>query len=596
MGSRALRLVALAGVVGLTAAGCPNGCNKNGECSQNDICTCNSLWMGPDCSQRTCLYGPAWAADNSDPHAVVECANQGACNRVTGECECFDGFEGRACTRMSCPNKCSGNGICKKLKDLNTTVPYSASNWDADRIGGCLCDPGYYGVDCSLRYCPTGDDPLTLCASTNRNHVQEIKFILGSYTKHDFSAGDDSSMGGISYINTDETMEIFGVSGGLTGSSFASIRNEPNNFHFKLNFVDQYGAAWTTHGVDYVMATNAGTGNVNARDAIERALETLPNNKVKDVVVTTNLDTSISTAVYTRRYLVTFVADATSSVNVGLQNTMEVPNGYSCAYTGCSPVVKMPFLYRYCAAQGATLDVAETALGTTAATIKCYTGDENTQANFVAGKFLRLHPDSYPQMPPGIAVDTAISSAAAYQKRYDMRIVVAVVDPKGDASDTAVDVYYTRVIIGHDNIMSDSERIGLQAPYNGPFSTNPAYSMYPSLNGFTYQGQIPASYEKLALAGAPGVYISFPERDIVSTDTYMRMYEIMIKLPHATVTPVTAEEQVHTIDGIGWEEPVDIEVENIECSGRGTCDRSLGTCACYQGYTGVACHTQSAVV
>jgi hypothetical protein len=28
----------------------------------------------------------------------AECSNRGACNRVTGECECFDGFTGLACT------------------------------------------------------------------------------------------------------------------------------------------------------------------------------------------------------------------------------------------------------------------------------------------------------------------------------------------------------------------------------------------------------------------------------------------------------------------------------------------------------------------
>lgn len=52
---------------------------------------------------------------------------------------------------VSCPNKCSGNGVCKALKDLNTTVPYSVNNWDANRIMGCQCDPGYFGHDCSQR-------------------------------------------------------------------------------------------------------------------------------------------------------------------------------------------------------------------------------------------------------------------------------------------------------------------------------------------------------------------------------------------------------------------------------------------------------------
>ena len=39
--------------------------------------------------------------------------------------------------------------------------PNNAATWDATRIYGCLCDPGYEGYDCSLRSCPYGDDPGT---------------------------------------------------------------------------------------------------------------------------------------------------------------------------------------------------------------------------------------------------------------------------------------------------------------------------------------------------------------------------------------------------------------------------------------------------
>jgi len=47
-------------------------------------------------------------------------------------------------------------------KDPGTgTVFRYESQWDAYKIYGCNCDPKYFGVDCSLRYCPNGDDPLT---------------------------------------------------------------------------------------------------------------------------------------------------------------------------------------------------------------------------------------------------------------------------------------------------------------------------------------------------------------------------------------------------------------------------------------------------
>ena len=42
---------------------------------------------------------------------------------------------------------------------LLTDTTYS--NWDAEMVFGCVCDLGFFGYDCSLRTCPTGDDPLT---------------------------------------------------------------------------------------------------------------------------------------------------------------------------------------------------------------------------------------------------------------------------------------------------------------------------------------------------------------------------------------------------------------------------------------------------
>jgi hypothetical protein len=41
--------------------------------------------------------------------------------------------------------------------------------WDAHKIYGCICDEGYYGFDCSLRYCPIGDDPHTTVSNFQPN-------------------------------------------------------------------------------------------------------------------------------------------------------------------------------------------------------------------------------------------------------------------------------------------------------------------------------------------------------------------------------------------------------------------------------------------
>ena len=105
----------------------------------------------------------------------MECSNAGHCDRGLGACQCFEGFEGAACQRASCPNQCSGRGTCLTLYDLGRFegpdyahpgkggdgIGPLYSNWDRDSISACNCHPGYFGPDCSLAMCPKGDDPLT---------------------------------------------------------------------------------------------------------------------------------------------------------------------------------------------------------------------------------------------------------------------------------------------------------------------------------------------------------------------------------------------------------------------------------------------------
>jgi len=70
---------------------------------------------GADCSQMTCPRSKSWSESSGTwNHAdEAECSDAGLCNRETGACECFDGYEGSACQRTSCPNDCSGHGQCR---------------------------------------------------------------------------------------------------------------------------------------------------------------------------------------------------------------------------------------------------------------------------------------------------------------------------------------------------------------------------------------------------------------------------------------------------------------------------------------------------
>jgi hypothetical protein len=182
-------------------AECPNACSGNGVCSAYDMCTCYRNFQGADCSERTCPFGIAhvdspkgdldMSADSlttstvisgstvypygteelfpmmadtdgnvqsQTAHYYMECSNKGLCDRKSGECECFDGYEGSSCQRASCPEGCSGHGTCEHIEDLAGDVPYAL--WDTGMTMGCKCDPGYTGADCSGKACKYGIDPL----------------------------------------------------------------------------------------------------------------------------------------------------------------------------------------------------------------------------------------------------------------------------------------------------------------------------------------------------------------------------------------------------------------------------------------------------
>jgi hypothetical protein len=121
-------------------------------------------WTGYDCSLRACPKNIGWIGDiqgSNDAHPWVECSNRGLCDRRTGECQCFVGYEGLACQRNSCPNDCNGKGYCLPEKYLAELAGRTYLHvWDALKSVGCVCDQGYRGPDCSLQECPSGPDPL----------------------------------------------------------------------------------------------------------------------------------------------------------------------------------------------------------------------------------------------------------------------------------------------------------------------------------------------------------------------------------------------------------------------------------------------------
>lgn len=328
-------------------ARCPNGCSGNGECGTNSQCQCHRNFMGADCSERICYFSHAFvdtplgdinadgiidmkinknektknfateaydymygvarpintrsgaAADlDSDglaynenmqsgrwdeAHFYRECSNKGICNRATGQCSCFPGYEGEGCQRTSCPgaesgSPCSGHGLC-----LSAYVDYTSSQynlWDADKTMKCKCDAGYDGPDCSLRLCPVGPDPV--------EHADKVTTSLQKISWGAFSL--DTTSG--------------------TKATHAGAFNGP--VYFTITAQDDFGDEWTTKSlsIDYLSEhddTNdvlfsqpvpndnflGGSGdgvydfysNTNIADDVNASVRALPNNAVADAYV-----------------------------------------------------------------------------------------------------------------------------------------------------------------------------------------------------------------------------------------------------------------------------------------------------------------------
>ncbi|KAA0175809.1 hypothetical protein FNF27_02895 [Cafeteria roenbergensis] len=177
------------GFAAMPITSCPGKsieCSGHGKCSGHPEygCTCDRGWTGGDCADRLCPTGRAWmdlAYTANAAHAQAECSNRGICDRETGKCNCQAGFTGEGCEKLACPGTtadgrtCSGHGTCHSMEGLaqlartnGVSTPFtygqdrnSPATWDFRSSQGCICFDGWEGFDCSLRACPTGDDPTT---------------------------------------------------------------------------------------------------------------------------------------------------------------------------------------------------------------------------------------------------------------------------------------------------------------------------------------------------------------------------------------------------------------------------------------------------
>jgi len=260
------KIVTVAALIGAASAACPNQCSGHGSCANQDVCDCYDNWgmggaVGGDCSDRLCPFELAWVdAPNvdGDVHQYAECAAKGICDRSTGECDCLDGYEGKACARQVCKDGCNGHGTCAFMSQIPFGTVYgdwavdngdvlgvvgaqrsSLSAWDADRSRACICDAEWSGISCTNRVCPHGNDAMFVTEYTvDADYLAQVQTVV------------------------------------LHGTAAWSTQT------FALTFTSRTNQTFTTVPIE------AGVASLSLKNAVTDALQSLPNRVIDEVTVT----------------------------------------------------------------------------------------------------------------------------------------------------------------------------------------------------------------------------------------------------------------------------------------------------------------------
>jgi hypothetical protein len=318
-------------------AACDNACSGHGTCGADDVCACYPNFRmgdedGGDCSDRVCPYEVAWVdhpGKDGSFHNYAECAGRGICDRELGQCECFEGYTGKACQRTTCPNDCNGHGTCEYIEELgfystfgdyyNGASNYkafgqravtfgSADIWDNHKTMGCVCDPRWTGLDCSRRMCPKGNDVLNTRLDTSDTLLYQVQTI--------------------SFVTT--------AAGGAAGATYTDLAGKS----FALTFISTLNETYTTVPIKIdtteadgsTSCDSSGTLTANCADlvasTVQAALLNLPHKVIDGVTVTASSPTATDLTLQ-----VTFTGSAVQ----GPQNLIQVED-FACD-AGCTPKI-----------------------------------------------------------------------------------------------------------------------------------------------------------------------------------------------------------------------------------------------------------------
>lgn len=592
-------------------------CSSNGVCDRKTgECTCNDGFTGDACRYTSCPNG---------------CSGHGTCEYIS---------------EMATDGSIQFGAPTDREYDL----------WDAKKSRMCKCDGYWSGPDCSERMCPKGNDPLTTMTEDkiggNTNEVQEVQTIN---IRPQLTANGDGSyvgLGGdftLSYTdaynqewttrpirvathisqtrvadastNADGTVvkayvsgELVIVNSGSNQNKISTITDTQRRFNmFELyDSIKVHGAGYnsgtaavtTITDIDctYVLALNGASSDsactailmpqIPALSAaateilitlvssdtgeigVKRMLQELPNQVIPSITV----DETIALASNT--YKVTF----SDSANSGDQHMLSCKVG-ACDTDGCQPRKK--------AIKGLFRQVV-TGASTTTTALK-YGAVAGMTSNFNTGTVeIILQVDDTKTRS---AVVTAVSST-------ELTLGAAYIEALGD---TAITVYQTHdftddSIGANTGGVDNNVAVSSLAREKTMFSVTATFVVGATgLNKFTatlssaLQGmQAVGDTVSIACTGVTGgdvndgyYKVSKVEGTGLTLEGHMTAFATGTNtcvVKKVVASPCTVTE---TQKGTS---------ELATCSRHGNCDSQTGLCACFSGYVGEDCATQTVLV
>ncbi|OQS06265.1 hypothetical protein THRCLA_01679 [Thraustotheca clavata] len=548
---------------------CPGGCSTNGVCGPRDMCTCFKNFMGNDCSQRVCPFGKAhvdtpkgdinmdrssstagliltnsqmypggtWEYNNpnalpDEGHFYMECSNAGLCDRSTGLCQCFPGFEGSSCQRAACNNACNQHGVCKSIgfiasngdRSLSITgnpkdkVSTTYDLWDAEKTMGCICDPWFEGPDCSRRSCKVGVDPL---------------YEAAGYPIY----------------------ETFNIYAAIVPTATKTI--DPTTSWIQLRVYDYYGESYLTERITVMDDTAAG---VNSGTILQNALKALPNGIFSSVTCWESTDANTPSLMPKLATEVGFFATCQFNDNPG---RMRLPDVYAYQFGDTSPKLLTSGIRAFITAnnrRGEDVDYCATpSIYTVAATVT--TGTAFTVATTtlpVPAALQSIAVGTVVKVKDRLFIVDTVSTNTGFSVKWDVA---------GSLTAGSTIYYATGLTAAADTTCT----VTAWAVGSNSFTCNAAPTTLAVGSMFLFHNAI---FIVRGISGGTTVTVDRNFNGNAAAGAAIAAAENLYILTPAS--PLTGSYQYVS-----------------KCSGRGICDFSTGICQCFKGYTDDNCDTQN---